>query len=137
MSQSNLRPLFYETVTYKIPAAATATDTNIFIAPYDCYLVDAYEVHSVAGSDGSAVNLQLTKDTGTTAPGAGTDLLANNSDAGFNLKGTADTVQAAVFKTTAGIRNLAKGDRISVDFAGTQTSVAGTTVTLVIARNAD
>lgn len=137
MSATNLNPIQYQIVTWAAPEAALAVDTTIFLAPYDCYLVSASEVHLTAGSDAGAVNVQLTKDTGTTAPGAGTDLLSNNTNAGFNLKGTANTVQEGTFKTTAGILNLSKGDRIGVDFAGTQKAVAGTVISLVFARTAD
>lgn len=90
------------------------------------------QVHSVAGSDGSAVNLQVVKDTGTDAPGAGTNLLTNNSNAGFNLKATANTVQTGTLTSTAATKKLAAGDRLSVDFAGTLTDVAGVVVTVTL-----
>lgn len=120
-------------VTWANPSAAYGTDKVIFTAPYDCVLLSASEVHSVAGSDAGTVYLQLTKDTGTNAPGAGSDLLSNNSNNGFDLKGTANTVQYASFK--AGVsRKLSKGDRIALDFAGTCTSLDGVCVTLIFNR---
>lgn len=122
------------TVTWANPAAATATDRVIFVAPYACVLIAASEVHGVAGTDVGAVNLQLTRDTGTNAPGAGTDLLANNSNAGFDLKGTVNTVQYASFKAGAS-RKFNKGDRLAIDFAGTQTSVDQLCVTATFNRN--
>lgn len=125
------------TQTWTAPSAAYATDHVIFTAPFDCILLAASECHSVVGSDGGAVNIQLTKDTGTAAPGAGTDLLTNNSAAGFNLKSTINTVVDGVFATTAGLRNFAKGDRIAVDYAGVQTGVVGTAITMTFAANLD
>lgn len=122
-----------ETVTWTAPSAAYATDSVIFTAPFDCTVLDITEIHSVVGSDGGAVNIQVTKDTGTNAPGAGTDLLLNSSGAGFDLKATANTLQKGVLVTTAGVKNLAAGDRLSVDYAGTQTAVVGTSITVVIA----
>src|SRR6478672_799761 len=55
-----------------------ATDRTIFVAPVACQVVAAYESHAVAA--GGTSTLQLTKDTGTTAPGGGTDLLTNNTN---------------------------------------------------------
>ena len=54
----------------------------------------------VTFADAGAVNVQLVKDTSTDAPGAGTDLLTNNTDAGFNCKGTANTVQNGTLTAT-------------------------------------
>lgn len=123
----------HQNITWFNPSAAFGTDRVIFTAPYDCVIQSANCVFSVAGTDGGAVNLQLTKDTGTQAPGAGTDLLANNSNAGFNLKATVNTVQYASFKAGSS-RKLARGDRLALDFAGTQTSVDGLCVTVIINR---
>jgi hypothetical protein len=120
-------------VSWNNPSAAYAIDRTIFTAPYDCTVQSISEVHSVVGSHGSDVNVQITKDTGTTAPGAGTDLLSNNSDAGFNLKSTINTVVYGAFKAGAS-RKLAKGDRLSLDFAGTQTAVEGLNITIVLNR---
>lgn len=70
----------------------------------------------------------MTHDTGTQAAGAGVDLLANSSNAGFNLKGTNNTPQHATFKSGAS-RKFAKGDRLSGDWAGVMTAVAGVVLT--------
>ena len=123
----------YQTITWAQPAAAGAVDRVIFTAPYECYVLHANLVSSTLGSDGGAVNLQLTKDAVADVPGAGTDLLANNTNTGFDLKATVNTPQYAQWKTTAGIRNLTRGQRISLDYAGTQTAVDGVFITLVIA----
>jgi len=120
-------------VHWNAPAAAFQTDLVVFTAPFDCVLQSANEVHAVLGTDGSAVNIQLTRDTGTQAPGAGTDLLANNSNAGFNMKAAVNTPQYATFKNGAS-RRFARGDRLSLDFAGTHTAVAGTAITAVFNR---
>lgn len=129
-------PILDLVVKHEGAIAANQVDQAIFICPagqaYEVVAVS--EVHSVAGTNGSAVNLQLTKDTGTTAPGGGTDLLTNNSNAGFDLKGTANTVQnGTLIATTASLR-LTAGDRLSVDYAGTLTSLAGVVVIVVLKR---
>jgi len=117
-------------VTYTMLANGSLADQTFFLATR-AYIVTAIsEVHSVAGNDAGAVNLQVTKDTSTNAPGAGTDLLTNNANAGFDLKGTANTVQAGTLAASAATLTLAAGDRLAVDFAGTLATLAGVTVTV-------
>jgi hypothetical protein len=105
-------------------------DEAIFIANYPCVVRAVREVHRVLGTDAGAVNLQLEKCTGTTVPGSGTNLLTNNSNAGFDLKGTVNTVQVGVLTATAADRLLSAGDRLALDFAGTLTALAGVCVTV-------
>lgn len=119
-------------VSYRQAANGSLADEAFFIADR-AYNVDSIrEVHSAAGTHSAAVNLQVTKDTGTDAPGAGTDLVASNAGAGFDLKGTANTVQSASLTTGAGALTLAAGDRLSVDYAGVLTTVAGVVVTVML-----
>jgi len=100
-----------------------ATDRVIFLAtqPYDVRAIS--QVHSVAA--GGQSELQVTKDVTTDAPGAGTDMLSNGSNVGFNLNATANTVQTGTLKTTAGLRKLNAGDRLAIDFAHAIQSTAG------------
>ena len=125
-----LQPVFKTfDVTFNLNANAALADQCIFIAQRPCKLIMASEVHSTLGTNGSAVTLQLEHERGTDAPGAGTALLSNNTNAGFDLKATINTVQVATFKST-GILYIARGERISIDFAGVLTAVAGLVVTL-------
>jgi hypothetical protein len=107
-------------------------DQAFFIADRAYEVLAVYEIHAVAGNDGGAVNLQVTRDTGTNVPGAGTDLLTNNANAGFDMKGTANTLQTGALTATAASRRLAAGNRLSLDFAGTVTALLGLTVTVVL-----
>lgn len=124
----------YIPVTFSMLANGSLADQCFFIADRAYEVVAINEAHSVAGNDAGAVNLQVTKDTGTNAPGAGSDLLTNNTNAGFNLKGTANTVQNGTLVATAATKRLAAGDRLSVDFAGTLTTLAGVVVTVMLKR---
>lgn len=117
-------------VSYVMNANGSLADQSFFIANRAYQVMEIREVHAVAGNDSGAVNLQVTKDTSTDAPGAGTDLLTDNSGAGFNLKGTANTVQSGTLTSTVASKKLAAGDRLSVDFAGTLTTLAGVVVTV-------
>lgn len=103
-----------------------ATDSAFFVATRSFLLVSVSEIHAVAA--GGASLLQVTKDTGTNAPGAGTDLLTNNTNTGFDLNATANTVQAGTL-VAAATRTLAAGDRLSVDFSGAIQSSANVVVT--------
>lgn len=114
--------------TYVGQTTEAATDRAIFVAPVACQVVAVSESHGVAAGGASA--LQLTKDTGTTAPGGGTDLLTNNTNTGFDLNGTANTVQVGTLTGTVASLQLAVGDRLSLDFANAIQSTAGLVVTV-------
>lgn len=119
-------------LVYNMQANGDLVDQTIFLAQRDFIVTAAYEAHSTLGTNGSAVNVQLTKDTSTNAPGAGTDLLTNSTNAGFNLKAAINTVQTGTLTATAASLRLAPGDRLAVDFAGTLTAVAGLVVVVVL-----
>lgn len=117
--------------TYFVTATPAATDQAFFVATRAMRIVSISEVHSVAAGGASA--LQIVKDTTTAAPGTGTDLLTNNTNTGFDLAATANTVQTGTLVSTAGVTTLAAGDRISVDYANTIQSTAGVVVTVLMA----
>ena len=121
-------------VSYYDDANGDLADQAFFLATRAYQVVAISEIHATAGNDAGAVNLQVTKDTSTDAPGAGTDLLTDNSNAGFDLKGAANTVQNGTLHGTVSNLQLAAGDRLSVDFAGTLTSLAGVLVTVTLKR---
>lgn len=120
-----------ECATYNPSGAAAATDAVFFIANRSYLVVSAREIHSAAA--GGASVLQLVKDTSTNAPGAGTDLLTNNTNTGFDLNGTANTTQTGTLIATIATKTLAAGDRLSVDYANTIQSSAGIVVTACMA----
>ena len=95
-------------------------------------LVDAIYSHSTKGTDAGAVNLQIEKLTGTQAPGAGTALLTNNTNAGFDCKGANNTPQTAALTTTKADLQFTCGDRIGVVVSGTTTALAGACLTLFL-----
>lgn len=109
---------------------ATAVDSVFFVATRAYVLVSVSEVHAVAAGGASAV--QIVRDTGTAAPGTGTDLLTNNTNAGFDLNATANTVQVGAL-VAAATRTFAAGDRLSFDFANAIQSSAGVAMTACFA----
>ena len=116
----------YFTASYVGQTTEAATDRQFFVAPIACSIVAISEVHAVAAGGASA--LQVVKDTSTNAPGAGTDILTNNTNSGFDLAATAQTVQVGTFSATS----LAVGDRLSLDFAQAIQSTAGLLVTVIL-----
>ena len=109
--------------------AATAANYGVFwIAPFDCVITEVREVHQTAGSDGSAVTLDIEKLTGTQAPAAGVSALGSTID----LKGTANTVVTATLTSTIANKNLVRGDRLALKDGGTLTAVDNVTVIIEI-----
>ena len=103
-----------------------------FIADRAYKITSIKEAHRVAGSDAGTVNIEVEKLTGTTAPGSGTALLTDNANAGLDLKATANTVQTGTLTGTAADLQLSTGDRISIKYSGTTTSLAGVAVTVIL-----
>jgi hypothetical protein len=117
--------------SYYFTGTPAATDQVFFIATRAMRVVSISQIHSVAA--GGASTLQVTKDTGTDAPGAGTDLLTNNTNTGFDLNATANTIQTGTLVATAGVTTLAAGNRLAVDFANAIGTSAGVVVTACMA----
>ena len=117
-------------ITVSLPGTLSATATNygvFFIANRPIEITKIKEVHNTAGSDGSAVTLQIEKLTGTTALDSGSTIL----NTAFNLKGTANTVVSYQgYKDLTINRQLVEGDRLALKDAGTLTNVAGVCVTI-------
>ena len=125
-------PVAQRIVEVSLPLNGDAVDQAVFIADR-AYVVERIDyIHSTAGTDASAVNVQVKKCTGTQAPDAGTNLLTNNTSAGFNCKAAINTVQNGTLTATAATKTLAAGNRLSLDFTGTTTALAGVTVSIVL-----
>lgn len=114
-------------VTFNLLANGSQATQPFFVADSDYELDDLSEVHDTAGTDGSAVNIAVTIEAGTTAPGSGLVSQTDNTNAGFDAKATANTVQVG---TLATLRNriVPAGGRISVKYAGTLTTLKGVVV---------
>lgn len=109
--------------TYYFTGTPAATAQVFYIANRAMRVKTISQVHSVAA--GGTSTLTVTKDTGTSAPGAGTALMTNT----FNLNATANTVQNATLSATVATVNMAAGDRLAVLFANAIQSSAGVVTT--------
>jgi len=117
------------TITHRVVDTDAATATNygpVFIAPFPCVLIKVQERHAVAGSDGSAVTLDVEKIPSGTAKGSGTTMLAST----INLKATADTVQNGSLAKLGTAKSLVVGDAVGIKTSGTLTALKDVTVTL-------
>jgi hypothetical protein len=85
-----------------------------------------------AGTDGGAVTGDITKDTGTNAPGAGTSILA----AALSLKTTANTTMSPALAASAATLTMAAGDRLAFKLTGTPTALANLVVTVFFSSSA-
>lgn len=120
-----------DSISWTLPGTSSATAGNysvFFTAPFALTIGGVTEVHTTAGSDGSAVTLDVEKLVGITAPGSGVVLTISP----FNLKATANTVQTAMLSNVVGAIHLNVGDRLALKLTGTPTSLANVSVTITI-----
>jgi len=106
--------------TYRASAQSLHSDSVFFLADQAYEGIAASAVWSTAAAGGN--NAQITIARGTDAPGAGTDLIALDTNAGFQIDGTANTVEVGTWKDSR-FNFLMPGDRLCVDFTATTTLV--------------
>ena len=109
---------------YAMNANSTIATQSFFLANRDLLVTGVSMVWSAAGTDAGAVTLDVTHETTTAAPGAGTSILT----AAQSVKGTANTVVNPALTATAAQLKLIAGDRLSVKLTGTPTALAGVVV---------
>lgn len=117
-----------EFVFVNIEYNASSVDKVSFVATRSYIAKSITGRPTVAGTDASAVTAVIKKAASGTAITSGTALHSST----YNLKGTADTVQALTMSTTASDLSIPAGTAIGIDFTGTLTSATGVvTVCLV------
>lgn len=109
--------------------AAIATQA-IYLANRPVTITGVSMVWGTAATNAGAVTLTVTKDTGTTAPGAGTSVLT----AVQSVKGAINTPVNPALTATAATLTMATGDRLSLLTAGTLTALAGVVVVVSFAN---
>lgn len=122
-----INPAMLKTVVYNETLNASIGTTPFFIADQAYTVVGITYVNKTAGTVAGAT-AAVTKDTGTTAPGAGTSL----QSAAFTCLAVANTVATATLTATTAALTLAAGDRLSALFAGTLTTLAGVVITVTM-----
>lgn len=113
--------------SYYFTGTPAATNQVFYVATRPLLLATISQIHSVAA--GGTSTLDVTKDTSTNAPAAGTAL----TSAAFNLNATANTVQAGAVTATVATKTFSAGDRLAVKFNNAIQSSAGVVVTACFA----
>lgn len=111
-------------------AGSLATEA-FFVAPVAMRVLKVSAVHSAAEASAATLTADVTKDTGTDAPGAGTTVLGSTK---VNLKATANTVQSPALTSTVANVVLAAGDRLALKPSAGGTEIAGLVVTVHLAH---
>jgi hypothetical protein len=108
---------------------ATAAACSVFYtATASCTVEEIWESHTVAGTDGNPVTLDVEKLTSGVALDSGVSVLSST----FDMKGTINIPVRRTPTTTIANRQLARGDRLALKNVGDWTGVAGLSVTLII-----
>lgn len=114
---------------YQTGAAAALPTETIYTAPYPCKVNTVNAIWDTVAGATSTVGIY--KDTGTTAMGAGTIILA----AAIDMTGTARTATQPALSATASDYTMATGDRLSVKVAsGSATGSSGVNFTVDIIK---
>lgn len=114
-------------VLFIVPQAPSQATGATPLGAYQLLGVSAtFTVTSTSGT------LQVTHDTGVSAPGSGTAMLSS----AVSLSGTANTVVSGIPATTltGAQRILSPGDRLSITFGGTLTGLANISVSVYLAK---
>ncbi len=127
---TNWVPMTQHVATFTQNEAVLPTDpTVIFVAPAACEVVGITEIHSTVG--GASARCLLKKDT-SGVPGSGVALQTDNTNTGFDLTASINTARHATLVGTLATKQLAKGDRLTMDFSGTLTGLAGLNVSVLL-----
>lgn len=108
-----------------VSTTATA-DATFYVANRPCVIDAVRLTFATAETTAATLTLQVTKDSGTDAPGAGDDLLATALD----CKAAANTVQTGVLVAAASTLELSPGDRLAVDYSAAANELAGVCLTV-------
>lgn len=120
--------LFDATWQQYLPAAVPVSGQSYtFFVANRAYRVKAASI--ICSSAGTVPTCDVTKDTGTTGPGAGTSVLTG----AMTFSGSANTRVTGTVSGTIATVTLAAGDRLAAKFAGTVGAITGAmlNVTLV------
>lgn len=111
--------------TYVQLASDVAVDMPLWTLSRDYQLMD---ISAVWGTVSTSNDSLFTRDSGTTAPGAGAGLITDNANAGFLTSGT---INVPIWGTLVAerLRWFQAGDRLGLKNAGTTGSQAGLTIT--------
>jgi collagen type VII alpha len=106
-----------------VPVSGTS---YVFFMANRAYRVKA--VSAICSSTGTTPTIDITKDTGTNAPGAGTSVLTGV----MTLSGTANTRVTGTLTSTVATLTMAAGDRLAAKWGGTVGSLTGGQISVLL-----
>jgi hypothetical protein len=109
---------------YLSSAPVTGTSYPFFLATR-AFRVKAVSVYA---SSATTPNVDIVKDTGTNAPGAGTSVLTGV----ITFSGVANTVVAGTVSSTIATVTMAAGDRLSAKWGGTVGAMTGAVINVLL-----
>jgi hypothetical protein len=116
-------------VEHSISGTLAQTATNygfIFTARHPIEIMRITEVHGTAGTDASAVTLDVKKVSSGTALSSGTTILSST----FNLKSTANTPVVKEGGSLSSNRKLIENESIGLVVSGSLTSLSDVCITI-------
>lgn len=125
----NIDNKFAEVIIRDYPSTTAQTATNygyIFTPNFPYEVLSIIEKHAVAGTNGSAVTLDVLNVPNGTAQGSGVSILTTP----FSLKATADIAQIKSGLALKTNRTFSPGDSIALKVSGTLTTLEGVQVTI-------
>lgn len=120
-----------KTVTFNLAANGSLGTQTFFICD-NVYTITGISYSAKTQGTGT-LTCNVTKDTGTQAPGAGVSLQTGTFDC---VAIANNTVTAGVLTSTTANLTTAVGDRLAILFTGTVSTLAGVTVTVTMTPNA-
>lgn len=106
--------------------ASGDADTVFFIANRKYPIVNVAYMHGTAETTTTGLNVELKIQDGTETEAQGTDILTNNSNAGFDCLAAANTVQTGTFTALS----MVAGERLSITYDDTATELANVVLTV-------
>lgn len=126
-----------KTVTFYMNANADLVQNQPFFVGNRSYVVSAVSMRWSTKSSVSGLKLTVTNDTTGTAPGGGTSVLTDNTNAGPLVTQAANTTYAGTVSTTAATVRVLNTSFLSAAFSGaTLTALAGVVVTVSLLETA-
>ena len=120
-----------KTITFNLTANGSLGTQTFFIAD-NAYTITGINYSAKTQGTGT-LTCNVTKDSGTNAPGAGVTLQTGTFDCVAIVN---NTTTAGVLTATTANLTMAVGDRLAVLFTGTVSTLAGVTITVTMTPNA-
>lgn len=114
---------------------ADVINRYLFVADENVKVEKVKEIHGTAETTSTATFLQIERLQGTESFGNGDNLLTDSSGSGFDLKGTANTLQEGTIVGSTAIY-LDEGDCLAINVDGATNEIANVMVKVEVSRTA-